>query len=186
LGVPGQQGSTGAQGPAGQTGSTGAPGPGTSITTTGLTGGAGATSTTYYPILVNSVNPQQAVIANSTYPLSYAPDTGTLNAQVVNAASDVKIKQEIKALTFDYAATLLSRTNPVEYKFMNDPLKKRFGLIAQEVEEMFKGENLGLHYKQLGENGKEQQYLSYLELIAPLIKVVNELVERVKFLESKL
>ena len=118
--------------------------------------------------------------------MSYVPSTGTLNCQVLNAASDIKIKQDIQELSLEYSKSLLSKLNPVEYKFITDTTKKRFGLIAQEVEEQLKNENLGLHYKQIGEDGKEQQYLSYLELISPLIKVVNDLVEKNTSLEKRI
>jgi len=79
----------------------------------------------------------------------------------------------------------LKKLNPVEYKFINDPSKKRFGFIAQDVEKTFVSDNLGLHYRQTGSDGSEQQYLSYLELISPLIKVVNQLVIDVNDLKSE-
>ena len=103
----------------------------------------------------------------------------------MNGASDVRIKQNIKPIEIEYATNLLQKLNPVEYEFKNQPEKKRFGLIAQEIEEQFKTENLGLHHKQLGEDGIEQQYLSYLELIGPLIKVVNKLVDDVNSLKTE-
>ena len=56
----------------------------------------------------------------------------------------------------------------------------------QEVEEEFKTESLGLHYKQIGANGQEQHFLSYLELISPIIKVVNSLVEDIKVLKAEI
>jgi hypothetical protein len=157
-----------------------------------------ATNTTdsnvYYPVFVNAAGSLATPrVTTTTSYLSYVPSTGTLTAQVMNAASDIRIKQEIQQLTIEYSKNLLKKLNPVEYKFINDPTKKRFGLIAQEIDETFKGENLGLHYKQSGPDGEERQFLSYLELISPIIKVVNNLVEdintmreEVKLLKSQL
>ena len=140
-----------------------------------------------YPVFIQTPSTNSTpYIQNGNYTLSYNALNGTLTCQVLNAASDVKIKQDIQELTLEYSKTLLSKLNPVEYKFINDTSKKRFGLIAQEVEQQFKNENLGLHYKQIGENGKEEQYLSYLELISPLIKVVNDLVEKNTILEKRI
>ena len=179
----------GPQGFQGFTGATGAAGPGNSISATQVTSTSitPPAATALYPVLVQTTGAQIPYIANSaTYALSYVPSTGTLNSQVINGASDIRIKQDIKPLKSDYSIEFLKKLNPVEYKFINDPTKKRFGLIAQEVEKMFKDENLGLHYKQIGEDGNDQHYLSYLELISPLINVVNDLVEKNTALEKRI
>lgn len=101
-------------------------------------------------------------------------------------SSDITQKQDIHGLDLAYSTNLLSKLNPVEYKFKNDVLTKRFGFIAQEVEATFKNEYLGLHYKQIGADGVEIQSLSYLDLISPLVKVVNELVETVATLKDEI
>jgi len=145
-------------------------------------------STIYRPLLVDSsgTGVKDAFIDSRLNYLSYDSYTGSLTCQILNAASDIKIKQDIKELSLDYATDLLSRLNPVDYKFINDTTKKRFGFIAQEVEEEFKTESLGLHYKQIEANGQEQHFLSYLELISPIIKVVNSLVKDIKVLKAEI
>ena len=143
-------------------------------------------STIYRPLLVDSSGVKDVFIDTRSNYLSYDSYTGSLTCQILNAASDIKIKQDIKELSLDYATNLLSRLNPVDYKFINDTTKKRFGFIAQEVEDEFKTESLGLHYKQIGANGQEQHFLSYLELISPIIKVVNSLVEDIKVLKAEI
>ncbi len=183
-GAQGAQGNAGTAGAAGAQGAQGNAGPGNSITTSTVTS---SSSTLHYPILVTNTGAQTPFISNSaTFALSYAPNTGTLNSQVINGASDIRIKQEIKPLLIDYTIEFLKKLNPVEYKFINDPTKKRFGLIAQEVEEVFKDENLGLYYKHINKDNEEEYYLSYLELISPIIKVVNNLVEKIDTLENKI
>ena len=140
----------------------------------------------YYPVFISAANSSQIPkVDTSTNYLSYTPSTGTLTCQVLNAASDIKIKQDIYQLSTEYANALLTKLNPVEYRFKNDPTKRRFGFIAQEVEQQFNGENLGLYHKQNSEDGTEKHYISYLELISPIIKVVNSLVETVASLKTE-
>jgi hypothetical protein len=185
-GITGPQGATGVgvtgQGVTGPQGATGPPGTG-SNTLNILELGTGGI---YYPVFVGNTGTQQAYINNSTYSLNYNVTTGTLSAQVINAASDIKIKQDIEDLSYDNSINLLRKLNPVEYKFKNDPYKKRFGFIAQEVEEVFKDDNLGLHYKEIDVNGGEKHYLSYLELISPLVKAVNHILVRLDEIDNKI
>jgi hypothetical protein len=68
---------------------------------------------------------------------------------------------------------------------MHELNKKRFGFIAQEVEHSFKDEKLGLHYI-LESSEDKKQYLSYLELISPLTKVVTGLVDKINGLEKRI
>ena len=131
-------------------------------------------STTLYPVLVASTGAQISYITSTASYLSFVPSTGTLTCQVLNAASDLNIKENIDDLSITRAKDLLGRLRPVEYTFINDPKhKKRFGFIAQEVNESFKDENLGIY-----ENIDEKHFISYLELIGPLVKVVNYLVKK--------
>ena len=201
-GDTGLQGATGAAGVKGDTGLQGATGATGAKGDTGATGakgdaGSGLASVTYipnsetysgptgtlYPMFKSTDN--DVVYSHDTF--TYQPSTSTLTVQKLSMSSDIKLKQNIKPLTYDYTKDLLLKLNPVEYTFINDVENStRFGLIAQEVEESFKDVNLGLNYTQLDESGKENKYLSYLELIAPLIKVVNHLVDKVEKLELEI
>jgi hypothetical protein len=162
------------QGNTGYTGPTGAGGPSNVVSTvrappTGI----------FYPVLVSTTGNQTPYISDlsgsSPYALSYNSASGVFYCTTLNTASDIRIKQDVHPLLLDYATNMLKKMNPVEYKFKNEPETKRFGLIAQEIEETFKGEGLGLHNK----TAEDRHYLSYLEIISPLIKVVNSLVETV-------
>ena len=93
-------------------------------------------------------------------------------------------EKELQTFKTEYA-DLKTSYNTYLTQAINDPSKIRFGFIAQDVEQTFISENLGLHYRQSGPDGLEQQYLSYLELIGPLIKVVNQLVVDVDSLKSE-
>ena len=59
--------------------------------------------------------------------------------------------------------------------------KKRFGLIAQEVEKVIGSDNL-----QLCLTNNDTKSLCYMELISPLIKTVQDLLSRVEDLESQI
>jgi LPS sulfotransferase NodH len=82
----------------------------------------------------------------------------------------------------EYCKDLVKKINPVSYSFKHDLGTKRFGFIAQEVEKALDGERLGLHYRD--PEGIHLQSIGYQELIAPLIKIINNLLERVEILEK--
>ena len=186
-GVNGTDGIAGATGEKGDTGATGAKGDAgsglASVTYISNSETYSGPTGTFYPMFKS--NNDDVVYSHDTF--TYQPSTSTSTVQKLSMSSDIKLKQNIKPLTYDYTKDLLLKLNPVEYTFINDVENAtRFGLIAQEVEESFKDVKLGLNYTQLDESGKENKYLSYLELIAPLIKVVNHLVDKVEKLELEI
>ena len=181
FGPAGAQGATGATGEKGDTGDSGLVSA-TFISNSGASGYTGPIGT-FYPMFKSNDN--DVVYAHDTF--TYEPSSSTLTVQKLSMSSDIKLKQNIQPLTYEYTKELLLKLKPVEYTFINDAIQnKRFGFIAQEVEESFKHVNLGLNYSQFDENGQENKYLSYLELIAPLIKVVNHLVDKVETLELEI
>ncbi len=116
-----------------------------------------------------------------------------------SATSDRRFKENIK--TIPLGLDFINKIRPVEYVRKNDELKtKEWGVIAQELEETLAEVN----YKDAGivqNDGTADKILSvrYNDLIAPLIKSVQELAvmnkelekrnsemeERIKVLESK-
>jgi hypothetical protein len=115
--------------------------------------------------------------------LSYVTSTGILSATGFNTTSDVNTKTNIRDLDIGYCQDLVKKIKPVSYSFKNDTSTKRFGFIAQEIEKALDGERLGLHYRD--PEGKHPQAVGYQELIAPLIKIINNLMDRVEILEKK-
>lgn len=96
--------------------------------------------------------------------------------------SDIKLKDNITQLDLAYSTNLIKNLNPVSYTFKSDKdSKKRFGLIAQEVEQIIGSENL-----QLCLSNNETKSLSYMELISPLIKTVQHLLQKVEDLETQI
>lgn len=114
-------------------------------------------------------------------------------------SSDKRFKENIKTIPLGLA--FINKIRPVEYVRKNNEFKtKEWGVIAQELEETLEEVNYyGAGIVQ--EDGSEDKMLSvrYTDLIAPLIKAVQELTvitkeleiknnvyeERIKVLESK-
>lgn len=92
----------------------------------------------------------------------------------VETNSDKKYKNTIEdtKLGLDF----IEKLRPVDY-FYNDDDKQRHGLIAQEVAELaeFGGTTINKD-----ENGEDSYSIAYTELIAPLIKSVQDLSKTVK------
>ena len=107
-----------------------------------------------------------------------------LSATAFNTTSDINTKTNIQELSLEYCQELVKKIRPVSYTFKNDLGTKRFGFIAQEIEKAISGEKLGLHYRD--PEGKNFQAIGYQELIAPLIKIINDLLIRVEILEKKI
>ena len=89
-----------------------------------------------------------------------------------HTSSDVRLKKDIEPISSDLALKL----RPVKFRFKEDD-SIHYGFIAQDVQTVLPD---AVH---TGENG----YLSltYSELIAPILSLVQDLERRVKELESK-
>jgi hypothetical protein len=105
-----------------------------------------------------------------------------VNSQIFNNPSDIKLKKDVLPMDSDYCTKLIKNIKPVRYIYKNDEKEKtHFGVIAQDIESIIGGENLALHSKE-----NDTQTVCYTELIAPLIKTVQQLLERVKVLENEI
>jgi hypothetical protein len=106
--------------------------------------------------------------------------------------SDRNLKKDIEALP-DEMEDFIYSLEPVQYRFKDDKNEKlRFGFIAQDVQEELKAVGYGdtgalvTAAKLDPESDNETLTLSYTDIIAPLVKAVQSLNERVKVLEEKL
>lgn len=92
----------------------------------------------------------------------------------VETNSDRKYKNTIKEtkLGLDF----INKLKPVDYLYNGDD-KQRHGLIAQEVADLTEFGGTTVNFD---ENGEESYSIAYSELIAPLIKSVQELNEIIK------
>ena len=94
----------------------------------------------------------------------------------MTALSDITLKENIKKISKN---SVLENLEPVEYNFKDDKTqRKRYGLIAQDVEEI---------YPELIHQGEDCiKSLNYQDIIALLIKDNLELKERISNLEKYL
>lgn len=92
--------------------------------------------------------------------------------------SDSRYKSNIRDLTFglDFVKSL----RPVSYQWKADTSVTHFGLVAQEVENLLSPLEYGM--VQAG----EIKGMNYSELIAPLVKAVQQLATKVEELEEQL
>jgi hypothetical protein len=101
---------------------------------------------------------------------------GQVQAQTLIALSDIRLKENIKKIVKN---SVLDKLQPVEYNFKDDTIKrKRYGLIAQDVEEVYPEL---IHQRDDGIKG-----INYQDIIALLIKDNLELNKRISNLEKLL
>jgi len=116
--------------------------------------------------------------------------------------SDCRDKTDISELPDTYGISFIRKLKPVSYKSDHRDLyvdkcsyiygdkdgslksdKCHYGFIAQDVKESI--DQLGIEFDGLGHDKEKDAYrLTYEELIAPLVKAVNQLVDRVEVLEN--
>lgn len=124
------------------------------------------TNTSYYPSLFTATSGSQSSAKVSSTKLYFNPNTGTLSSTNFNSLSDLILKENIVPLNVS-----IDSINPVEFTW-KDNNKKSFGLIAQDVEEIFP------HMVETSEEGIKS--VSYIQLIPILIKEIKELKEEIK------
>lgn len=99
-----------------------------------------------------------------------------------DVGSDRNLKTEISSL--ELGLDLILNLKPVSYRLKSNPEKVSMGLIAQDVADVLnKDQYSAVSYNK--ETGTDYG-LAYSEFIAPLIKAVQELNEKVKYLENKI
>lgn len=115
----------------------------------------------------------------------YAPDWTN--------GSDLKLKKEIENLPEDLFYTFIMDLKPVQYRYKADTSKKlHFGFIAQDVQASLEAigyQDTGalVTAAKLSEDDTEDTLtLSYNDLIAPLVTVVQRMHTKIEKLEGKL
>lgn len=110
------------------------------------------------------------------------------------SGSDRRLKNDIKLLSQDLSEKFIYGLTPTSYKFNKSKTPRlRFGFIAQEVERLLK--SLGFtsadiaivnkrHPELLDDDETNLYSLNYLNLIAPMVKVIQSQNERIKLLEE--
>ena len=113
--------------------------------------------------------------------------TGNVTATTVTTTSDLRFKENISELSSSHSVNILSRLNPVSFRFRKDAQiyqaseedsTKHYGFIAQEVKEILPELVL--------EDGSGYLSVNYIELIPLLVEVVNTQQKKMDELQAQL
>lgn len=122
---------------------------------------------------------------------------GITSATAVVVSSDKRLKTEVE--NSDLGLSFINSLRPVSYKLITGKneitkygaipkagTRKHYGLIAQEVKQALGDKDAAFWILENPNNPDSSQALRYEELIAPLIKAVQELSAEVEVLKSRL
>lgn len=128
-----------------------------------------------YLILNKSIIPG----TTATYDLGSSPnkwkDIWATNPVI--QTSDLREKKEIE--DSDLSLEFLNKLRPVSYRWKKGDNGKHYGFIAQEVIKTLDGKEFAV----IRGNEKDHYGIAYNELIAPMVKAIQELNSRIKYLE---
>lgn len=100
--------------------------------------------------------------------------SGTLTANGVVNSSDARLKEAVSSV--GVGLDLINDLNPVRYRRINNPESDiEMGLMAQEVEATLAKHGLGNSGMVVQPDDKGYLYLRYNDLLAPMIKALQEL-----------
>jgi len=94
----------------------------------------------------------------------------------VVVSSDLSLKEDIKESP---GLSFVNKLKPLSYRFKNSPEKQRWGFGAQDVEAICPPD-AGVISKEEGQD----MGLSYTEFIAPMVKALQEITERLEAIEN--
>jgi hypothetical protein len=104
------------------------------------------------------------------------------------STSDRRAKSDIKNLDSKFGIDFIKKLNPVEYKFNDDLEHTKFGFIAQEVSSSILEYGMNVSNSALVDgdinNPDRILHLNYTELIAPLVKSIQQLTKKIENLEA--
>ena len=127
-----------------------------------------------------------ATIGNASVTRVYAAQDGAavLYADATINSSDKRLKENIE--DSDLGLEFVNKLRPVRYNYIKDKQdgKTKYGIIAQEVQEVLKESN----NEDFAGIKDSDEYLGadYVQFVAPLIKAVQELSAEVKSLKQQL
>lgn len=151
-------------------------------------------------LIINGTLNTEQIIAKYSGLLNFKTEIGLIvdNNQYINKellvkeditaffqASDKRLKNNIKPLS--KSINLIKKLKPVTFKWKKDIFnknmsnKKDVGFIAQELEEI-----LPLCVKNVNINNDSYKYLKHERIIPYLVNTIQELIERVEYLEKKI
>jgi hypothetical protein len=148
------------------------------IAASGYVGGAtlsndSATNAEYYPTMSTVTSGAFTTAKISSTELSFNPSTGTLSSTIFNATSDERKKDNIITSA---GLEVVNKLRGVEFDWKNNS-NHSAGVIAQEIEKIIP--------HAVSTNTEDEKSVNYNAIIGYLINSINELTDRVNFLEGK-
>jgi len=104
---------------------------------------------------------------------------GTSNFMYLEPVSDRRLKENIQPETL--GLNFVNSLKPVTYNMIGNK-RKSHGFIAQDVESLINNNNDSLKI----ENEQGVKGVDYISLIAPLVKSIQELTDKIELLETRL
>lgn len=103
----------------------------------------------------------------------------------LQTTSDKRFKKDIQPT--DLGIDFINKINPVKFKY-KDGKRNHYGVIAQELKEVIDelGVDFGGYQDHNIKNDEDKLTVGYIELIAPLIKSVQELSKEVETLKAQI
>ena len=148
--------------------------------------GSGAVNQTVIGSETTGVTDNSVTLGNSSVTKVYMSQDGDaeMYANGTINTSDKRLKQDIK--NTDLGLDFINELRPVSYKLKKDKQinKIKYGIIAQEVQEVLKKTN-NQNFAGITDKG-DFLGADYVQFIAPLMKAVQELSAKVTELENKL
>lgn len=100
--------------------------------------------------------------------------------------SDKRLKKDIIDLDLETSKNFINNLSPKQYEFIPNETKnlsegKRYGFIAQDVEKITGGD-----FNIVYDDDDKYKHLNYSDIIAPLVKVVQNQQKEIENLKSKL
>ena len=145
-----------------------------------------ATNQTVIGFAVTGITDNSVVLGNAAVTKVYMSSDGDaeIYANGTINTSDKRLKENIE--DSDLGLEFVNKLRPVKYNYIKDKHdgKTKYGIIAQEVQEVLKESN----NEDFAGIKDSDEYLGadYIQFVAPLIKSVQELSAKVKELEAKL
>jgi len=128
--------------------------------------------------IVGSNNQIEIVTSNTEIQISFTDSitvANTVNAQDINSKSDMRLKENITPLL--HGVKTIQAINPVAFTWKNGS-GAAYGVIAQEIENVLPAI--------VAEGDDGYKSVSYTQIIAFLVKAVQEQQEQIEELKSKL
>jgi hypothetical protein len=136
----------------------------------------------------NSINPA----SNLTYNLGNNAISRRWNNVFAGAfvnTSDIRLKEDIHDMSDQFGLSFINQLQPKTYRMKTSDQnnKKRFGLIAQDVESILQKMNLPIHDYFILDNDNPDSYgLCYHEFTTIMIKAMQEMSVKIDYLEKQL